>query len=57
MTHTTYTFRLNDREYSAAGKNRFEAQDSIELKYQISLSGAIYKEIYKLKVVRTGKVK
>lgn len=57
MTHTTYTFRLNDREYSAAGKNRFEAQYSIELKYQISLSGAIYKEIYKLKVVRTGKVK
>ncbi len=57
MKHTTYTFRLNDREYSAAGRNRFEAQEKIELAFQINLSGATFKEVYKLKTVRTGKVR
>ena len=57
MKHTTYTFTKNGKRYFANGKNRFEAQDTIELTFGISLSGATYEELYKLQVVRTGKIR
>ena len=57
MKNTTYTFRKDGKAYSANAKNRFEAQDQIELAFGISLTGATFEEIYKLRVVRTGKVR
>ena len=57
MKNTTYTFRKDGKAYSANAKNRFEAQDQIELVFGISLSGAAFEEIYKLRVVRTGTVR
>ena len=55
MTNTTYTFKKNGKTYYANGNNRIEAQESIELAFGISLKGATFEEIYKLRVVRTGK--
>ena len=55
--HTIYTFKKNGKAYSAKADNRFEAQDQIELAFGISLKGATFEEVYKLRVVRTGKVK
>lgn len=55
MTNITYTFKKNGKTYSANGNNRIEAQESIELAFGISLKGATFEEIYKLRVVRTGK--
>ena len=67
--HTTYTFKKNGKAYSAKANNRFEAQDQIELAFGISLKdqielafgislkGATFEEVYKLRVVRTGKVR
>ena len=57
MKNTTYTFRKDGKAYSANAKNRFEAQDQIELAFGISLSGATFEEIYKLRVTRTGAVR
>ena len=57
MKNTTYTFRKDGKAYSANGKNRVEAQDQIELQFGISLSGATFEEIYKLRVTRTGTVR
>ena len=57
MKNTTYTFRKDGKAYSANAKNRFEAQDQIELVFGISLSGATFEEIYKLRVTRTGTVR
>lgn len=55
--NTTYTFTTADgSRYSAKAKNRFEAQNAVELAYHISMSGAKFEEIYKLRVVRTGRV-
>lgn len=54
---TTYTFRKNGKAYSAKANNRFEAQDQLELAFGISLSGAAFEEVYKKRVVRTGKVR
>lgn len=56
MKKTTYTFKKDGKNYSAAN-NRFEAQDKIELAFGISLKGATFEEVYKLRVVRTGTVK
>ena len=55
--HTTYTFKKNGKAYSTKANNRFEAQDQIELTFGISLSGATFEEVYKKRVVRTGKVR
>ena len=55
--HTHYTFRKNGKAYSVKANNRIEAQDQIELAFRISLKGATFEEVYKLRVVRTGKVK
>lgn len=55
-TNTTYTFTKDGKRYSANGKNRFEAQESIELAWGISLKDAKYEEINKLRTVRTGRV-
>ena len=57
MKRTTYTFKKDGKNYSAAANNRFEAQDKIELAFGISLKGATFEEVYKLRVVRTGTVK
>ena len=57
MKKTTYTFKKNGKAYSADGNNRFDAQLKIELAFGIDLSGAIFEEVYKLRVVRTGKVR
>jgi len=55
--NTTYTFTKNGKKYSARGSNRFDAQVSIEAAYGISLEGAKFEEIYKLRTVRTGIVR
>ena len=59
MKHTTfmYTFTKDGKSYSATAKNRFEAQDKIELAFGIDLDGATFKEIYKLRTLRTGIVR
>lgn len=57
MKNTTWTFKKNGKAYSANGKNRFEAQDKLEMQYRIDLTGAAFEEIYKLRVIRTGIVK
>lgn len=57
MKKTTYTFKKDGKAYSAVANNRFEAQDKIELAFGIDLAGAIFEEVYKLRVVRTGKVR
>lgn len=57
MKRTTYTFKKNGLSYSAHAKNRFEAQDKIELGFNIDLTGAVFEEVYKLRVVRSGIVK
>ena len=56
MKNTTYTFTKNGKAYSANAKNRFEAQDRIELAFGIDLEGATFEEVYKLRVVRSGRV-
>jgi len=55
--HTTYIFKKNGKVYNTKANNRFEAQDQIELMFGISLKGAAFEEVYKLRVVRTGKVR
>lgn len=55
--HTIYTFRKNGKAYSIKANNRIDAQDMIELTYGISHKGATFEEVYKLRVVRTGKVR
>ena len=55
--NTTYTFTKDGKKYSARGNNRFEAQLNIEVAYGISLEGAKYEEIYKLRTVSTGTVR
>lgn len=53
---TTYRFTKNGKTYTASGNNRFEAQLHIEIVQGISLAGATFEEIWKLKVIRTGRV-
>ena len=55
--NTSYTFYKDGKKYSGKGANRFEAQENIGLQWGISLKGAKFEEIYKLRVIRTGKVK
>ena len=55
--NTSYTFYKDGKKYSSKGANRFEAQENIELQWGISLKGATFEEMYKLRVVRTGKVR
>ena len=55
--NTSYTFYKDGKKYSSKGANRFEAQEKLELQCGISLKGATFEEIYKLRVVRTGKVR
>lgn len=55
--NTIYRFHKDGRKYSGKGANRFEAQNDLELQWGISLKGAIFEEIYKLQVVRMGKVR
>ena len=56
-THKNDPFKKNGKAYSAKANNRFEAQEQIELAFGISLKGATFEEVYKLRVVRTGKVR
>lgn len=56
MTNSTYTFTKDGKKYSASGANRFDAQLNIELAFGISLKGAKFEQVYKLRVVRTGRV-
>lgn len=55
--NTIYRFTKDGKSYTAAGKNRFEAQLCIELSCRVNLTGAAFEEIYKLRVVRTGVVR
>ena len=57
MTNTTYTFIKNGNRYSTIANNLYEAQLKIEVAFQISLKGAAYRELYKLRTVRIGTVK
>lgn len=57
MKRTTYTFKKDGKAYSAVANNRFDAQEKIELAFGIDLTGATFEEVYKLRVVRTGKVR
>jgi hypothetical protein len=53
-----YRFRKDGKTYTTMqGKNRFEAQENLELQFQTSLKGATFEEIWKGKVDRTGIVK
>ncbi|MCH4013816.1 MAG: hypothetical protein LKE64_05760 [Solobacterium sp.] len=53
-----YRFRKDGKTYTTMQrKNRFEAQESLELQFQTSLKGATFEEIWKGKVDRTGIVK
>ena len=55
--NTTWRFTTKEgKSYTANGKNRFDAQNKIELAWRISLEGATFEEIYKLKTLRTGTV-
>ena len=57
-TRTHYEFTTKEgRTYRAEGLNRFDAQQKIELAWGISLTGATWTEIYKLREVRSGIVK
>lgn len=52
-----YRFIKEGKTYSTKqGKNRFEAQQNLELQFQISLEGATFQEIWKGKLDRTGRV-
>lgn len=53
---TMYRFTKNGKTYTAGGNNRFEAQNTIELANNVDLTGATFEEIWKLKVIRTGRV-
>lgn len=55
--NTFYEFEKNGKKYTAAGKNRYEAQADIEIANGIDLTGATFTEIYKLRVMRKGIVK
>lgn len=55
--HNTYTFTKDGKKYSSKANNRFDAQLNIEITYGISLEGATFEEIYKLRTVRTGIVR
>lgn len=58
MTNIYYTFTTKDgQKYSAMGSNRFSAQLSIEAAFGVSLKGATFEEIFKLRTIRTGTVK
>lgn len=50
-----YTFHKDGKNYSIAANNRYDARNSIELSFGIDLAGATYEELYKLRVVKTGK--
>lgn len=54
--NTTYTFTKDGKQYSIRANNRFEAQAAIELAWGISLDGAEFVEVYKLRIIRTGRV-
>ena len=55
--HTTYTFKKNGKAYSAKANSRFAADDQMELTFGNSLKSDTCEEDYKLRVVRTGKVR
>ena len=55
--NTSYTFYKDGKKYTSTRANRFEAQENVELQCGISLKGAKFEEMYKLRVVRTGKVR
>lgn len=55
--NTTYTFTKDGKKYSAKGSNRFDAQLKIEVAYGISLEGAKFEEVYKLRTICTGTVR
>ena len=55
--NTIYTFEKNGKKYSSKANNRFEAQLTIELANGITLEGAKFEEIYKLRTVRIGIVR
>lgn len=57
MKNTYYTFTINGHKYSASGDNRFDAQTAVEFANGISLKGAKFEVIFKLRVIRTGTVK
>lgn len=53
-----YRFTKDGKTYTTAqGKNRFEAQENLELQFQTDLKGATFEEVWKGKVDRTGIVK
>ena len=52
-----YRFTLNDKTYSTCANNRFDAQLNLEIAFGITLIGATFEEVWKLKVIRTGIVK
>ena len=55
--NTHYTFTTADGTcYTAKGNNRIDAQWNIELSWGISLKGAKWEEVYKLRTIRTGTV-
>lgn len=56
MNNMKYKFTKNGKEYYATGDNRFDAQFKIELATGERLNGGEYAEIWKNKVIKTGKI-
>ena len=55
--NTMYRFTKDGKTYIAVGDNRFDAQFTIELQWNVNLKGAEFEEVYKLRTVRRGIVK
>ena len=55
--NTFYEFVKNGKKYTAAGANRYEAQNAIEIANGVDLTGATFTEFYKLAPVRKGIIK
>ena len=55
--NTHYKFIKDGKTYYAMGDNLIDACNSIEISEGISLKGASYEEIYKLRTVRKGVVR
>ena len=57
MKHMIYRFSKDGHTYSVKGANRFDAQATAELIFGIKLTGATFEEVYKSKVIRSGKIR
>lgn len=57
MGNTMYRFFKDGHIYTVSGDNLLSAQFNAEFRFGVDLGGATYEVIYKLKTIRTGKIK